>query len=62
MNKIEISNPKISLINCIDNPPNTTSNNMLEIADSGVNIHLEKQATTEVDPIIMSNEMTSRIP
>ena len=41
MNKIEISNPKISLINCIGNPPNPPSNNILEISDSGKNIHLE---------------------
>ena len=30
-NKIKISNPKISLTNHIDNPPNPTSTNMLEI-------------------------------
>ena len=29
INKIKISNPKISLINCINNPPNHISNNML---------------------------------
>ena len=34
INKIEISKPKIILINCIVNPPNTTCNKMLEIADS----------------------------
>ena len=33
-NKIEISNPKISLINYIDTQPNLTSTNMLAIADS----------------------------
>ena len=32
-NKIEISNPKISLIYFIDTPPNTSSNNIPEIAD-----------------------------
>ena len=48
MNKIEISNPKISLINFIDTPSNPPSNNMLEIADSGANIHLAKQATTKM--------------
>ena len=42
MNKIKIRNPKISLINCINTPPNPPSNNMLEIADSGTNVHLEK--------------------
>ena len=42
INKIEISNPKINLIKYIRNPPNPTSNNMLEITDSGANIHPEK--------------------
>ena len=55
MNKIEIRNPKISLINCINTPPNPTSNNILEIADLGANIHLSKQATTTMSPVIMSN-------
>ena len=49
-NKIEISNPKISLINHIDNPPNPTNNNMIAIADSGANIHLERQATPTMEP------------
>ena len=53
MNKIKISTPKISLINCIDTTPNPPSNNMLAITDSGANIHLEKQATTTMDPVIM---------
>ena len=55
MNKIEISNPKISLINFIDNPHNSPSDKMLAIADSGANIHLSKQATTIMAPILMSN-------
>ena len=42
VNKIEISNPKISLIYYIDTPPNSTSDNMLAIADSDANIQLEK--------------------
>ena len=62
MNKNEISNPKISLINCIDTPLNPPSNNMISIADSGANIHLSKQATTIMAPVIISNEITSRIP
>ena len=62
MNKIEISNPNISLINYINNPPNTPSNNMLTIADSGANIHLAKQTTNTMDSVIMSNEMIARIP
>ena len=62
MNKIEIINPKISLINCINTTPIPTSNNMLEITDSGENIHLSKQATTIIAPVTISNEMTERIP
>ena len=53
VNKIEISNPKISLINYINTPPNPTSNNMIAIADSGMNIHLEKQATPTMAPAII---------
>ena len=45
VNKIEIGNPKIILINYIDTPPNPTSNNMLETADSGANINVEKKST-----------------
>ena len=61
MNKIKISNPKISLINCINNPPNPTSNNMLSIEDSGANLHIAKQATSYMSPVIMSTEMTARL-
>ena len=52
----------ISLINCIDTPPNPNINNMLAIVDSGVNIHLEKQATTAIASVIMLNKISSRIP
>ena len=45
VNKIEIVNHKISLLNYIYTPPNPTSTNMTEIADSGANIHLAMQAT-----------------
>ena len=38
--RIKISNPKTSLINHIDCPPNPTTNIMLAITDSGANIHL----------------------
>ena len=62
MNKIEISNPKISLINCIGTPPNFTSKNTLAVADSGANIYLAKQSTTTIYPIIISNYMTARLP
>ena len=48
INKIEISNPKISLINCIGTPPNSPSKNKLSIEDSGVNIHLAKQSTKKI--------------
>ena len=35
---------------------------MLEIADYGVNIHPSRQATSTVAPVIMDNEMKSRLP
>ena len=35
---------------------------MLSITDSGVNIHPEKKSTTTTTPMIMSNEMTEKIP
>ena len=62
VNKIEIGNPKISLINYIDTPPNTNSNNILAITDYGANIHLEKQATPTMDPLIMENDINARLP
>ena len=63
MNKIESSNPKISLINGIDTQPNPSSKNMLEITESGDNIHIEKnQSTTTTTPIILSNETIERLP
>ena len=62
VNKIKIINPKISLINNIDTPPNPTSTNMLAISDSGTNIHLAIKATPKIDPLIMENEMKARLP
>ena len=62
MNQIGISNLKISLINHINAQPNPTSTNMLEIADSGPNIHLAKQATPTTSPIITENEINARLP
>ena len=56
-----MSNPKISLINYIDTPPNPTSTNMLAIADSGVNIHMARQATPTMALVIMDNEMKERL-
>ena len=46
----------------MDNLRNPPSNNMLEISDSGANIHLSKQATNTMAPALMSNEKTTRIP
>ena len=46
MNKIQMINPKISLINCIETPQNYIIKNTLAIADSGVNIQLVKEFTT----------------
>ena len=43
-------------------PPDPTSSNMLETTDSGENIHLSKQATTKMAPVITSNKMTARLP
>ena len=60
--KSKMSNPKISLINCIGIPPKPSSKNTLEIADSGANIHLEKQATRTMASVIISNDMTERLP
>ena len=62
VNKIEISNPKISLINYIDTPTNPTSTNMLAITDLCANIHPEIQATHTTTPVMMENEMKSRLP
>ena len=62
VNKIETSNPEISLLNYIDTPPNPNSNNILEIADSGANIHVAKQATPTMASVIMDNGMKARLP
>ena len=35
---------------------------MLAIADLGVNINLAKQSTTTMEPVIIPNEMTARLP
>ena len=62
INKVKISNPKISLMNFIGTPPTYPGNNTLAIADPGANINLAKQATTTMAPVITSNEITSRLP
>ena len=61
MNKVEIINPTTILINCINTPHNTPINNILSISDSGADIHLAKQATNTMAPVIMSNKMTARL-
>ena len=58
--KIGISTPKLSFINNIGTPPNYPSKHMLEIAESGANIHLVKQATKTRTPVIMRNYTTAR--
>ena len=35
---------------------------MLEIADSDANIHLARQATPTVAPILMDNEIKAKLP
>ena len=62
VNKVEICNPKISLINYINTPPNPTSTSMLSNSDSGANIHLSRQATPTMAPINMENNMKARLP
>ena len=61
INKIEISTNKINLINYIYTQPNPTSNIMLAMANSGVNIHLAKQATSTMASVIISNYIKSRL-
>ena len=62
VNKIEMSNPKISLINYIDTPPNPNSTNMLEIVESGASIHLSRQSTPTMAPVMIDNDIKSRLP
>ena len=62
MDKIEIRNPKISLINCIGIPPNDPSKNMLAISDAGANIHPEKQFTTTMNPVKIQNDSIEILP
>ena len=62
VNKIKVSNPKNSLLNHIDTPPNPNSTNMLAIADSVENTHLARQATPKMAPVIIDNETKARLP
>ena len=41
------------LIHIIVNPPNSPSKYLLAITDSGANVHLTKQFTKTMDPVIM---------
>ena len=61
-NKINISNSKINLIYHINTPPDPTRTNILSIADSDANIHLAIHTTPTMSPVIMDNEMKSRLP
>ena len=51
--KIEIYTPKLSLINNIGTPHNSPSKQTLAITDSGANMHLSKQSTTKMAPVII---------
>ena len=53
INKIEISNPNISLMNFIRTPPNYPIKTTLAITDSGANIHLARQATKKISLVII---------
>ena len=44
-------------MNHTNTPSNPTSTNMLSITDSGAYIHLARQATPTMAPVIMDNEM-----
>ena len=62
MNNIKIIIPELSLINNIETPHNYPSKHTLVVTDLGVNIHIFKQYTTTINPVIISNDMTERIP
>ena len=61
-NKIKTSSPNMSLTNNIDTPPNPTSTNMLAIADSGANIHVARQSTPTILPVVTDNKTKARLP
>ena len=62
MNKIKIITLKIGSINNIRTPQNSPRKYTLAIVDSGVNIRLANEATQTMAPVIMSNNMTERLP
>ena len=62
MTKIKITTPKISLIDNIGPPPNSSGNYTQTVSDLGVNIHIENEAVPTMDPVIISNNMTARLP
>ena len=45
----------------MDTPPNPTITNILGIAYSGANIHLSRQATPTLIPVLMDNEIKARL-
>ena len=57
-----MSIPKIIFINCINTPPNYTSNNMIAITEGGDNIHVSKKDTPTMYPVTMSNNIEARLP
>ena len=62
MNKIKMSTPKISLINNIRTPTNSSIKYTLEIAYLGTSIHLANQPTPTMAQVILSKEIKARIP
>ena len=62
MDKIQISTPKISLINNIGIPPISPRNYTLAIVESGSNIPLSNKATPRMSPVIIQNNMIERLP
>ena len=52
----------MSLINNIGTPPTSPSKYTLAISDSGANIHISKQDTPKMAPVIISKDIKSRLP
>ena len=57
MNKIKMSTHKISLINNIGTPPNSTIKYTPANSESGANIHLSNKSTPTMPIVIMSKEL-----
>ena len=62
MNKIKMSTTKIILINNIRTPPNSPRKYTPTIIDSGAKFHPENETTQTMSPVIMSKNMTERLP